>query len=750
MLRAALPPTDAALTAIAAARARGAAALDEQAAKAVLAGLGLRVPRGARLSPEAGAAEAAQAVQGLAPPLALKALADVALHKSDLGAVQLGLADAGDVARAVAGMRTRLAASGVPVSGYLIEEMAPPGTEIVIGGVHDPQLGPMLMLGAGGIFAEILGDTAFRLCPVSRADAEAMIDELRLAPVLAGARGGAQADRAAIVDALLALGGDEGLFTRHADDIAEFDLNPLFARPDGVVAVDARIVLRGGARAAPAPGPTARRTGEEARAAFAPLFSPRSIAVVGASATGTTAGNRFLRLLAETEFGGQIYPIHPTAHEIEGHRAWPTLADTPEPVDYAYLTVPADRVEQVLAAGTGRLGFAQVMASTDPALMPAWEGRLRALAQAGGFRIIGPNCMGTHAPRGGYTFMEGAECTPGAVGIVSQSGGLGMDILRRGQTLGLRFSGLVTVGNCADLGPSDLLEFYLADPETRVIGLYVEDVKDGARFQRVLRANAGRKPVVLLAGGITAQGQAAAASHTGALAGSPQAWRALARQSGALLTDTLDTFLAMLAMCLWLRPGGPGPDSGVTLFGNGGGASVLATDALERAGLHLARPDPAARAAFDAITLPPGASLANPIDLPASVLRQEDGRVTARILDVNDRLVAPWATLVHLNLPVIMGYRHVPDFLPNLLNAVFGDPGAGAAGHRVLVLRSDRSEEADAWRRTFRAEAAARGVPSFDEIPEAVAALSAWRDHERFFRSAAADMPASMSGHAIR
>lgn len=743
MLRAAHIPADPVPEALNAARMRGAAALDEHAAKAVLADLGLTVPRGARLSPDCTAADVASAVGGLTPPLALKALADAALHKSDLGAVQLGLRDAAAVARALADVRARMAGANVPVAGYLIEEMAQPGVEIVIGGSHDPQLGPMLMLGAGGVFAEILRDTTFRLCPISPADAEAMIDDLRLAPILGGARGRSPVDRAAIVAALLALGGEDGLFTRHAARIAEFDLNPLIARPDGLVAVDARIVL---GESPPADRSTLDM--DDVCRAFAPLFAPQTIAVVGASASGITAGNRFLRLLRDTGFAGRVYPIHPTAQEIEGHIAYPSLADTPEPVDYAYLTVPADRVEQVLAAGAGRLRFAQVMASTDPELMPAWEDRLRAVAQKGGFRVIGPNCMGTHAPRGRFTFMEGADCTPGAVGIVSQSGGLGMDILRRGQTLGLRFSGLVTVGNSADLGPSDLLEFYLADPETRVIGLYVEDVKDGARFQRLLRANRGRKPVVLLAGGITAQGQAAAASHTGAMAGSPQAWRALARQSGALLTETLDTFLAMLGMCLWLRPGGPAPEAGVTLFGNGGGASVLATDTLERAGLRLARPDAAARAAFDAIALPPGASLANPIDLPASVLRQEDGRVTARILDVNDRLVAPYATLVHLNLPVILGYQHVPDFLPNLLNAVFGEAGAGTGGHRLLVLRSDRSDEADTWRRTFRAEAAARNVPSFDEIPEAIAALAAYQDYESFFTNAAAAMPASASEHA--
>ena len=742
MLRRVPLPADLALDTLVAARARGATALDEHAAKALLADLGLTVPRGSRLAAACGPAAVADAVQGLTPPFALKAMADAALHKSDLGAVQLGLANAGSVAAALTQMDNRLTAAAVPVTGYLIEEMALPGVEIVIGGSHDPQLGPMLMLGAGGVFAEILRDTSFRLCPLSPADAEGMIDDLRLAPVLAGARGRAPVDRAAIVAALLALGGDDGLFTRHADQIAEFDLNPLIARPDGLVAVDARILLR----AAPAmPRPIARGVADVGHA-FAPLFAPQTIAVVGASASGITAGNRFLQLLAETGFEGRVYPIHPSATEIEGHKAFASLAELPEPVDYAYLTVPADRVEKVLQQGAGRLRFAQVMASTEPDLMPAWEARLGALAQDGGFRLIGPNCMGTHAPRGRFTFMEGADCTPGAVGIVSQSGGLGMDILRRGQTLGLRFSGLVTVGNCADLDPSDLLKFYLADPETRVIGLYIEDVKDGARFQRLLRANQGCKPVVLLAGGITAQGQAAAASHTGALAGSPEAWRALARQSGAVLTETLDMFLAMLGLCLWLRLGGPRPEAGVTLFGNGGGASVLATDALERAGLHLAQPNAQARAAFAAIALPPGASLANPIDLPASVLRQEEGRVTARILEVNERLVAPYATLVHLNLPVIMGYRHVPNFLPNLLDAVFG--GAGTGGHRLLVLRSDRSDEVDAWRRIFRAEAAARSVPSFDEIPEAIAALAAFKDYECFFQNAAAVMPASASKRA--
>lgn len=480
---------------------------------------------------------------------------------------------------------------------------------------------------------------------------------------------------------------------------------------------------------------------------FRPLFAPAAIAVVGASATGVSAGNRFIRVLKSTGFAGRIMPVHPSAAEIEGLPAYASLADLPLIADYAYLTVPAERVDGVLSAARGKVRFAQVMASADPAIQHGWETRLRTLALQGGFRLIGPNCMGTHSPRGRYTFMEGVVTEPGSIGIGCQSGGLGMDILRRGQNLGLRFSGLVTLGNSIDVEPCDLFEFYLEDPDTKVIGLYVEDVKDGQRFQRLARRNLGRKPVVLLVGGRTGLGRKAAASHTGALGGTDQAWRALARQTGIILTDTLDAFLDALQLCVWLTPGTVEQAPTVTLFGNGGGTSVLATDALDRAGFQLAQPTAEARAAYAEITLPPGASLENPIDLPASVLKEEEGRVTARILDINRRLVPNYATIVHLNLAVIIGYRHVPGFLPNLIDSVFGADEARRTGpHQILVLRSDRSEETDAWRRGFREMAAARGVPTFDEIPQAVEALAAFRRYEAFLWAIARQPATSCAG----
>jgi acetate---CoA ligase (ADP-forming) subunit beta len=221
----------------------GQAALDEATAKAVLARLGIAVPRGLRLAPDE---SPAARLDGLRPPFVLKALSGTALHKSDIGAVQLGLRDATEVAEAAAAIAERVADAGVPLSGLLVEEMAAPGVEIVIGGTTDAQLGPMLMLGAGGVFAEILQDVSFRLCPIEQADATQMLDELRIAPILRGTRGRPAVDLAAITRALLALGGPEGFFTLHQARVAEFDLNPLIARPDGLVAVDARIVLTEG------------------------------------------------------------------------------------------------------------------------------------------------------------------------------------------------------------------------------------------------------------------------------------------------------------------------------------------------------------------------------------------------------------------------------------------------------------------------------------------------------------------------
>ncbi len=478
--------------------------------------------------------------------------------------------------------------------------------------------------------------------------------------------------------------------------------------------------------------------------AFAPLFAPRSVAVLGASPSGSGLGNAFIRRLRAYGYDGTIYPVHPTAVEVEGLPAYPSLGETPDPVDYAYVAIGAERVPEAIAAARGRVRFAQIVSSgfAETEAGAALQDRLLAAAAAASVRLLGPNCLGTHSPRGRLTYFDKVPAELGTIGVLSQSGGLSLDILRRGQNRGLGFSALVTLGNCADLGPADLLEFLLADPETRVIGLYIEDVRDGRRLFDILRSAAGAKPVVLLKGGQTQEGQRAAASHTGSMASDHRLWVALARQTGMAMTETLDGFLDALLAFQVLRPRAASPLRRVVLFGNGGGTSVLASDAFARLGFDLVQFGPETAAALAGLRVPPGSSLANPIDVPGNALRQDEGHVAEGILRAVYHHVAPDAVVMHLNMPVLMGYADA-DLLGTLIGSALRvraeQEGVAleGAGHLVLVLRSDGDEETDAHRRSYRARALAAGIPVFDELPAAAAALAALRAHENFLHAEA-------------
>jgi acyl-CoA synthetase (NDP forming) len=708
---------------IAAARDAGRGALDEAAGKRLLAQYGIAVPR---FEIATGPDDAARAFAALTPPVVVKIMSPDLLHKSDAGGVAIGLESAVAVRDAIDAMAGSPAALDRRIDGFLVEEMAPAGQEVVIGGVQAPQFGPMVMVGIGGVFVELLGDVAFRLCPIDEADAWEMLRELRGAPLLAGARGGQPVSQAAIVDALLRIGGAGGLLLDLAGDVAELDINPVIVSRVGAVAVDARVILN-------AEGPTDEGA-EPAPVDFAPLFAPRAVAVVGASADRITPGNTCIARLREAGYDGAIYPIHPSAAAIDGLPAYRSLRDTPEPIDYAYIAVAAARVPAMLRAADGRLRFAQVISAGFGEVADGVELQrdLVAAARAGGCRVIGPNCLGLYSPRGRMSFAKGSSMDQGRVGVISQSGGLGTDIVRRGHVRGVRFHSLVTLGNSADIGPNDLLDYYLNDPECDVVGMYLEDVKDGGRFARILRAAKSKKPVVILKGGRTGAGQAAAASHTGSLAGDDRVWVALEKQSGCVLVDTLDDFVDTLLAFQMLKLNGERPVKRVVLFGNGGGASVLATDYFARLGLDIDPLGAAARAALEALALPPGTSIVNPIDTPVGTLQTENGRIAEKILDAVYAAGDADAVVMHLNLAAFVGRGNV-DPLENLIQAALRVqsryPGQA---HFLLVLRSDGGAEIDAAKRDYRARALAANIPVYDELPNAARVLAAVGRVEKF------------------
>jgi acyl-CoA synthetase (NDP forming) len=222
------------------ARRQGRTALDEAAGKSLLAKFGIRVPKTIVVK---SIEDVNDALSVLTLPVVVKVVSPDILHKSDAGGVMVNVRSADDVREAIRAMSVLPKIAAARVDGWLIEEMAPPGQELVIGGVRDPDFGPLVMLGLGGIFVEVLGDVSFRICPITRLDAEEMIDELKGAAILKGARGRKAASREAILDVLLNMGGADGLLMRYADDISEADINPLIVTETTAVAVDARFIL---------------------------------------------------------------------------------------------------------------------------------------------------------------------------------------------------------------------------------------------------------------------------------------------------------------------------------------------------------------------------------------------------------------------------------------------------------------------------------------------------------------------------
>jgi acyl-CoA synthetase (NDP forming) len=690
------------------------------------------VPRG---STAANPDEIADACSPLTYPVAVKGIAPALVHKSDAGAVRLNLASADDASAAAAAMQNAVGTQGIALDGFLVEEMAPAGHEVIVGGFNDPQFGPAVMVGLGGVFVEVFADVAFRLCPIDRADAEEMLAELTATPILEGARGGVAASKNALIDVLLRVGGSDGLMIRFQNQIQELDINPLIVSGNGAVAADARIVLKTGTDSQPQNAPPADDA-DAIRARFAALFTPNLMAVIGASTNRPNRANLAIDQLLTYGFDREkLIAIHPTATELDGLKAYPSFADTPAPVDYAYVAIPGAGVPDLLRQAKGRLRFAHVTSSgfTESG-NDALQQDLVAAVRESGVRVLGPNCNGGYSPRGGLTFCYDALPDKGSVGVILQSGGLGVDTIRRGNHRGLRFSGVMTVGNCADIGPEDLLEFYFADPETRVVGMYLEGVKDGRRMFDLLRNRAPIKPVVILKGGRSDLGQSAAVSHTGALAGDDRIWQALSRQTGAILAETFDEFIDKLLALQCLTPRPDRPTTEAVLFGNGGGTSVLGVDTFARAGITVAPFRQSTVDMLDALALDPGATYTNPVDAPRPVLISNEGRDAETVLRTIFEQESPQMVVMHINMSVIVSQADDGDeLMVNFLDAgerVRRDHPDKA--HFLLVLRSDGNPRYEEAKVRYRALALDRGIPTYDELPAASNGVAAISQHEGY------------------
>lgn len=321
------------------------------------------------------------------------------------------------------------------------------------------------------------------------------------------------------------------------------------------------------------------------------MFHPRSVAVVGISADLPKIWIRRLYLdsLLEGGYPGQIYLVNPKGGEMAGLPIYRSLKEIPGPVDHVVISVPArytpEIMEQCRDIGVKVVHvFASGYAETGEPERIQLQKRLVEIARQGNMRVIGPNCLGIYYPKGKIGLIPDFPMEPGPIGFLCQSGGNVAYMVRHAVARGLRFSKIVSYGNASDIDESDLLDYFAADAETKVIAAYIEGAKDGRRLADALNKAASVKPTVVFKGGYTAGGLKAAASHTGSLAGTDVVWDSLLMQVGAIRVYSIEEMVDMLVALLRVRP----PRGFNTCaVGNGGGASVMATDELERAGLRL-------------------------------------------------------------------------------------------------------------------------------------------------------------------
>ncbi len=605
------------------------------------------------------AAEAAAIAERIGFPVALKIVSPQILHKTEAGGVLLGVRSASE---AHEGYERIIAKAGAfdakaQILGVQVQAMVAEGVEVIVGALTDPSFGKLVAFGLGGIFVEAMQDVTFRLAPASGAEALSMLDGIRGATILKGVRGAKPADRAALARII------ESVSQLVVDfpEIAELDLNPVFASPSGAVAADPRILLDW-----TPPTPRYRPGQDEILRQMRRIMRPDAVAVIGASNEDGKIGNSIMKNLIAGGYKGAIYPINPNLAEILGRKAYRSVAEIPGEIDVAVFAIPAKFVAGVLKQVGEKNIPGAVLIPSGFAETGNVEGQkeIQAIGRAYGVRLMGPNIYGYY-----YTPKDlcATFCTPydykGHAALSSQSGGIGMAIIGFSRSAKMGVSAIVGLGNKADLDEDDLLTFFEEDDETHVIAMHCEDLKDGRSFSEVAKRVSRKKPIIVLKAGRTAQGARAAGSHTAALAGNDKVYDDILRQSGVIrapgLRDMLD-----FARGLPLLPTPRGEN--VVIITGAGGSGVLLSDACVDYGLDLLRMPPDLDKAFRKF-IPPFGAAGNPVDITGgeppityeNTLRLgfEDARIHALILGYWHTIITPPMVFAGLVVKVVEEMR---------------------------------------------------------------------------------------------
>jgi len=320
------------------------------------------------------------------------------------------------------------------------------------------------------------------------------------------------------------------------------------------------------------------------------LFSPSTVAVVGASSNPFVGGHQFTRFLVDHGFQGKLYLVNPASSEILGLKVYPALTAVPESsVDYVISCIRADGVLSLLDDCSKKNVklvhlFTARLKETGRDKETKLQAEILEKARRLGIRILGPNCMGIYYPKLGLSFNHGLPRESGPVGGFFQSGGGAAEFVRYAALRGVRFSEVISYGNASDIDEVELLDYFASDSETEIIASYVEGVKDGRKFAEALALAAKKKPVIILKVGRGTTGAKLALSHTASLAGSINVWKAALKQCGAIMVSNFEELIDQVVAFTFLPPI---TSKRVIVAGGGGGKSMVSADVWEEAGFEL-------------------------------------------------------------------------------------------------------------------------------------------------------------------
>lgn len=610
--------------------------MTEESAKAILTAYGINVPPYALVSTTQ---EATDKAKQLGFPLVAKIVSPDILHKTDVKGVKIGLKSEEEVGRAFDDMYGRLSTK-YHTKGVILERMVDPGLEIIVGLQNDPQFGPVIMFGLGGINTEIFKDVTFRVLPITPKDIEEMVESLRGKTMLKGFRGSEPIEHATISDMLMKI---SKLGVDAAPYYESVDFNPVILYPHDYFVVDAKMLLR------EKPDLEIMSQAEPDSSYMDLFFNAKSVALIGASPEAGKIGNSVLQSLAKHDYKGNVFPVNAKGYqEIMGIKAYKNLDEIDEQIDVVVVTVDLKFVPDLLkSCGRKNIHNMVIISGGGKELggdRAAIENEIKKSSSQLKVRIIGPNCIGMfNADNRLDCAFQGHErmLRPqrGEVAFLSQSGTVGIAFMETSDSFGM--SKMISYGNRSDVDEADMIWYLGEDPSTKVIGLYVEGLGDGRKFMNaakkvIIEKN---KPILVFKNGRTTRGAKQAASHTGSLGGSYNVVRGALEQANIISLDSYEELTGSLKALTWQ----PVPKGNrVAMITNGAGPVIAAIDNFERLGLAVAEISSNTLAKLKE-HYPPTYVIGNPCDITGSATA-DDYRyaIQAFMDDPNVDIIMPW------------------------------------------------------------------------------------------------------------